>query len=138
VRALGIDLGTKRIGVAVSDSDETVATPVTTLQRTRDVAVHRAAIATLVDDYEVGVVVVGLPLSLSGDAGPAATAALDEVEALRATLPVPVETVDERLTTVVADQQLRELGMSGKARAAVIDQTAAAVILQGWLDARRS
>jgi putative holliday junction resolvase len=137
VRALGIDLGTKRIGVAVSDDGETVATPLTTVQRTRDATAHRTAIARLVDEWEVGVVVVGMPLSLSGADGPAAVAALAEVDELRAALSVPVETFDERLTTVVADQRLRESGVSGKTRAARIDQTAAAVILQDWLDARR-
>ena len=136
MRALGIDLGSRRIGVAISDDGETVATPLTTVQRSTDPSAHRAAIADLVAEWGVGVVVVGVPISLSGAEGPAAEAALADVELLRGSLSVPVETVDERMTTVVADQRLREANVRGRAKSAVVDQTAAAVILQGWLDAR--
>jgi putative Holliday junction resolvase len=139
MRALGLDLGSKRIGVAVTDQDQRVATPVDTVTRSRGGRAddHRA-IAGLVDEWEAGVVVVGLPVSLDGSEGPAARAVLDEVIELRAALPVPVETIDERFTTVTADQQLREQGIKGKARTAVIDRAAAAVLLQSWLDRRRS
>ncbi|MGH9135942.1 MAG: Holliday junction resolvase RuvX, partial [Acidimicrobiales bacterium] len=83
-------------------------------------------------------VLVGLPRSLDGSLGPAARAALAEVDELRAVLPVPVETHDERFTTVTAHDQLRAAGVQGRARAAIVDQQAAAVLLQSWLDARRS
>jgi len=81
---------------------------------------------------------VGLPLSLDGSVGPAAQRVLDEVAELARTLGLPVETVDERFTTVTAEQQLRASGVAGRERARVIDQVAAAVLLQAWLDRRAS
>jgi len=82
-------------------------------------------------------IVVGLPISLDGSMGPAARAVLEEVEELAATTEVPVETYDERLTTVTADRALREQGMKGPDRRQVVDKAAAAVLLQTWLDGRR-
>ena len=79
---------------------------------------------------------VGLPLSLDGSVGPAAAAALAEVERLGATTELPVDTYDERFTTVTADRHLRAQNMKGRARRQVIDQVAAAVMLQSWLDGR--
>jgi putative Holliday junction resolvase len=137
MRALGLDLGTRRIGVAISDDGGTVATPIETLTRTRDHAADHRAIAALVDEWGAGLVVVGLPLSLDGSTGPAAAAALAEVDELRVALSVPVETHDERFTTVTADHQLREQGVRGKRRTAVIDQAAAAILLQSWLEQQR-
>lgn len=136
-RALGIDLGSARIGVAVSDSAGRVATPVATVARQgRDRAADHRRLAELVEEWEAATVVVGLPLSLDGGRGPAADGVLAEIEELRAVLAVPVETVDERFTTVTADRALRAQGVKGKARTAVIDQAAAAVLLQSWLDQR--
>jgi putative holliday junction resolvase len=137
-RALGLDLGTRRIGVAVSDSDRTVATPIEVLARSRDLVRDRARVAEIVREWEVTTVVVGLPLSLSGHVGPAAKAALAEVEALRATLAVPVETYDERLSTVTAERSLMEQSLRAPARRRVVDKVAAAVMLQAWLDRERS
>jgi putative Holliday junction resolvase len=134
LRALGLDLGSRRIGVAVSDSDGRVATPVTTVVRTRDRAGDHRAIADLIAEWEAGIVVVGLPLSLDGSVGPAARGVLDEVAVLEAALAVPVATVDERFTTVTAHRQLREQGVKGRDRTAVVDRAAAAVLLQAWLD----
>ena len=138
MRALGLDLGTRRIGVAISDDGGTIASPIETLQRTKDRTADHRAIAGLVEEWGAGVVVVGLPLSLDGTEGPAATSALAEVDELRQALTVPVETVDERFTTVTAGHQLREQGVRGKRRTAVIDQAAAAVLLQSWLEQRHS
>jgi putative Holliday junction resolvase len=140
VRALGLDLGSRRIGVAVSDSDGRLATPIATLQRTtaKGRAGDHLAIAEIVAEWNAEIVAVGLPLSLDGTIGPAAQAVLDEVAELAERLTVPVETVDERFTTVTADQQLRASGVRGRARSSVIDQTAAAVLLQSWLDGRGS
>jgi len=135
-RVLGLDLGSRRIGVAVSSG--TVATPHTLLERAADQAADHAAIAALVDDLGVERVVVGLPLSLDGKMGPAARAAADEAEALGDVLAVPVETYDERLTTVTADRSLSTLGVKGQARRRVVDKVAAAVMLQAWLDRSRS
>jgi putative Holliday junction resolvase len=84
------------------------------------------------------VVVVGLPLSLDGSAGPAARHVRREVTALQRALDVPVETYDERLTTVTADRSLRTLEVRGARRRQVVDQVAAAILLQAWLDRRRS
>jgi putative holliday junction resolvase len=137
VRALALDLGSKRIGVAVSDAGGVLATPRTTVERSRDRARDHRRIADLVAEEEAGTVVVGLPLSLDGKTGPAAEAVLAEVAELAAVLAVPVVTHDERLTTVTAHDQLRAAGMDGRRRRSVVDQQAAAVLLQSWLDAQR-
>ena len=137
MRALAIDLGSKRIGVAVSDAGGVLATPRTTVERSRDRARDHRRIAELVAEEEAATVVVGLPLSLDGKTGPAAEAVLAEVAELAAVLAVPVVTHDERLTTVTAHDQLRAAGMDGRRRRSVVDQQAAAVLLQSWLDAQR-
>ncbi len=137
MRALGLDLGSRRIGVSVSDSAATVATPIETVQRSADHATDYRAIADLVAEWEVEIVVVGLPLSLDGTVGPAARAVQAEVARLEETLTLPVVTHDERLTTVTAERSLMEQSMAGPARRRVIDRVAAAVILQSWLDARQ-
>lgn len=138
-RALGLDLGSKRIGVAISDGDGRVATPIETIIRSRaGRAVDHRTVADLVTEWDAGMVIVGLPLSLDGHEGPAALAVLDEIAEIEAALTVPVETVDERFTTVTAGQQLRQQGVRGKDRTAVIDRAAAAVLLQSWLDQNRS
>jgi putative Holliday junction resolvase len=138
VRAIGVDLGSKRIGVALSDSGGLVATPYEVIQRSGDAARDRRALLDLAGEAGAEIIVVGLPLSLDGSVGPAARAALAEVDALRAATPVPVETYDERLTTVAADRSLQALDLRGPARRRVIDKVAAAVMLQAWLDRRRS
>lgn len=133
-RLLGLDLGQRRIGVAVTDSDRRLATGVGVIERAGDPAADLAAVAALVAQYEAVGVVVGVPYSLSGGTGPAALAALEEVERLRAALDVEVSTVDERLTTVSAAGALRSSGRRGRAARSVIDQTAAALLLQTWID----
>jgi putative holliday junction resolvase len=134
-RALGLDLGTRRIGVALSDSAGLVATPHDVLTRSNDRARDHGRIAALVDESGAGVVVVGLPLSLDGTVGPAARGVLGEADELRARLPVSVVTWDERLSTVEAQQRLRAAGVKGRKGRRVVDQVAATVILQSWLDA---
>jgi putative Holliday junction resolvase len=134
VRVIGIDLGSKRIGVAVSDRTGTLASPLTVVLRSGDLAVDHQRLAALAAEEEAERMVIGLPLSLSGDAGPAARAALVEAEALAAVVGVPIETFDERLTTVTADRSLREGNIKGARRRQVIDKMAAAVMLQAWLD----
>jgi putative Holliday junction resolvase len=136
VRAIGIDLGEKRIGVAVCDAAGTVATPYETVDRSGDRARDHRRLAELVAETEAEVVVVGMPFSLDGSVGPAARRALAEVDRLRGTLAVPVETYDERLSTVTAERSLREMNLTGPARRRVVDQIAAAVLLQSWLDHR--
>jgi putative Holliday junction resolvase len=136
-RVAALDLGSRRIGVAYSDSGRTIASPWGTIERSGDAARDRAAIVDAVREIEASVVVVGLPLSLSGAAGPAARAALEEADALRAAfepLGVSVETADERFTTTEAQRALTASGRKGKAARQVIDSAAAMVLLQAWLD----
>lgn len=137
MRALGIDLGTVRIGLAMSDAGGVIATPLQVLRRSRSRASDHRAIAEICDEWEVDVVVVGLPLSLDGSQTAAARKALAEAEQLGAVTKRPVETYDERLTTVTAHQVLREQGVSGPDRREQVDKIAAAVLLQAWLDARQ-
>ena len=137
MRALGLDLGERRIGVAVGDSDGRVATPLTVLERSGDRAADYRAVAALVAEWEAGIVVVGMPYSLDGTLGPAARAAADEAARLGTVLDVSVETYDERLTTVIAERRLAEQGLAGQRRRDLVDQVAASVILQAWLDTQR-
>jgi len=137
MRCLGVDLGSKRIGIAVSDSNGTVATPIDVVHRSGDRVRDHRAIAALAEEWEVELIVVGLPLQLSGEAGTAARAALAEVEELRDVTGRPVETYDERLTTVTAQRSIIEMGLSAEARKRSVDKIAAAVMLQAWLDHRR-
>ncbi|HYX80038.1 MAG TPA: Holliday junction resolvase RuvX [Actinomycetota bacterium] len=131
-RVLGLDLGDVRIGVAISDPERRIAVPMGTV-RTGAPADLRA-IAELVREHDVVLVVVGLPLRLSGERGSAAAKAEGFAEALRAVLDVPIVLQDERLSTVEAERALREGGVSGPGRRAVVDRSAATVILQAYLD----
>lgn len=134
-RALGIDLGSKRIGIAIGDRTGTIASPLQVLQRSGSVRRDHQAIAALVIEEEADVVVVGLPLNMNGSSGPAARAAIDEAAALATVVGVPVVTFDERRTTVTADQAMIEANMRAQARRRIVDKIAAAVMLQNWLDA---
>jgi putative holliday junction resolvase len=140
-RAVGIDLGTRRIGIAVTDSDQTVALPRCTIHRTADREADRRKLVDLAVEEEAVVVVVGLPLSLDGSRGPAAIGAVEEADALRSMFEergIELELFDERLTTVTAHQSLAQAGTSERGRREIVDQAAAAVMLTGWLEARRS
>jgi putative Holliday junction resolvase len=136
VRALGVDLGSKRIGIAVSDRSGTIASPLTVVQRSGNKGADHRRIAALVAEEEAEIVVVGLPLNMNGTLGPAAQAAVAEAKALATVVGVPVETFDERRTTVTADQAMMEFKMNAQARRRVVDKVAAAVMLQNWLEAR--
>jgi len=139
-RVIALDLGEKRIGLAVCDPDGVLASPHSTIDRSGDVAQDHREVFAAVADLGAVRVVVGLPLSMSGGYGPAAVATEKEVERLRKTLPVPVEVLDERLTTVTAARSLQSAGMSSKRqrKGGRIDQEAAAVLLQAWLDRNRA
>jgi len=137
MRCLGLDLGSKRIGVALCDPEERVATPLTVVHRGPSRQADHARIAALVAEYEADAVVVGLPLNMSSKITTAAQGAIDEMEQLKNVLTVPVYLHDERLTTVAADRSLRELEMRADARRRVVDQVAAAVMLQSFIDHRR-
>lgn len=132
-RALGLDLGTKRIGVAVSDEERTVATPLEVVDRT-DPDQARRRIRAIVDEWDPTVVVVGLPLHLTGTAGAAVEFVEEEVARLGDTLDVPIVTYDERLSTVTAERSLIDQGLDSRSRRGVVDMVAATVILQGWID----
>jgi putative holliday junction resolvase len=134
LRAVGVDLGSARVGVAVSDPGGVLASPHSVIRRGRSHEDDHRALAAVVDDVGAGVVVVGMPLSLDGSSGPAAKAVEAEVEELRQVLDVPVEVYDERFTTVTAERALGERGVKGRARRKVVDQAAAAVLLQAWLE----
>lgn len=138
MRALGIDLGSKRVGVAVSDRSGTIASPLTVLTRSGSMARDHRALAALVDEEQAEIVVVGLPLNMDGTHGPAARSAASEARTLATVVGVPVITHDERRSTVTADRILMAAGKRAPARRKVIDQVAAAVILQHWLDSRAS
>jgi putative Holliday junction resolvase len=141
---LGVDVGTVRVGLAISDPDGILATPLITLARDRSegrdaLPTDLAEVGRIVRDREVVEVVVGLPVTLSGDEGLAATAARAYADALaRRVDPVPVRLADERMSTVIATRRLSERGVRRRRQRAVVDQAAAVEILQGWLDARRS
>ena len=124
MRALGIDLGERRIGVAVSSGS--VASPIETVVRSGDRAADHRRLLALADEWEVDVVVVGLPLSLDGSEGPAARAARAEMAELAAATSRPVVPYDERLTSVTANRLLHEGEVPGRARRKVVDQLAAA------------
>jgi len=136
-RVVALDLGSRRIGVAYCDTRRTLASPWGTVQRSGDLVRDRQAVLAAVREVEATTVLVGLPLSLSGQPGPAAQAALTEVAELRALLEpegVAVETVDERFSTIEAQRSLSASGRSVKSSRSVIDSAAAMVLLQAWLD----
>jgi putative holliday junction resolvase len=136
-RRLGVDVGSVRIGVAVSDPDGILATPVETVRRDRTDR-HLRRLTVLVAELEAVEVVVGLPRTLADRTGPSAQDAIGLAEELAARVgPVPVRLADERLTTVTAQRSLREAGVRARGQRAMIDQAAAVGILQSWLDQRR-
>ena len=137
-RRLGIDVGSVRIGVASSDPDGILATPVETVARDRNNK-HLRRLAQLVSELEAVEVVVGLPRTLADRFGPAAADAIELADELaRRIAPTPVRLADERLTTVAAQRSLREAGVRAKGQRSMIDQAAAVGILQNWLDQRRA
>jgi putative holliday junction resolvase len=131
-------VGTVRIGVATSDPDGILATPVETVRRDRSNK-HLRRLAQLADELEAVEVVVGLPRTLADRSGPSARDAIELAEQLaRRIAPTPVRLSDERLTTVSAQRSLRDAGVRAKGQRAMIDQAAAVGILQNWLDQRRT
>jgi putative pre-16S rRNA nuclease len=133
-RVLALDLGDARIGVAISDDARRMAVPLGNVRT--GAPQDLKAIADLVAEHRVTLVVVGHPLLLSGEPGERAHLAERFADALRGFLPVEVALQDERLSTAEADRALREAGASGRDRRRTVDRSAAAVILQAWLDAQ--
>ncbi len=139
-RAVGIDLGSRRIGIAVSNASGSMALPRTTIVRTGDVDADRKQLVDLVLEEGAAVVVVGLPLSLDGSRGRAAVEAAAEADALSALLAghgIAVELFDERLTTVTAHQALAAGGTRERDRRDIVDRAAATVLLAAWLESPR-
>jgi putative transcription antitermination factor YqgF len=130
-----VDVGSVRVGVARSDPDGILAVPETTVARSETVA---ADLARLCTELEARIVYVGLPLTLAGEAGPAAADAEGIATALAGLVEIPVHLIDERLTTVTAQQALHAAGHSTRSSRAVIDQAAAVAILEHALAAERA
>ena len=138
-KVMAVDLGSRRIGLAVSDGRGRLAFPRGVLERSGDPAADRRRIADAALEEGAARVVVGLPLTLDGRRGSAARAAAAEAVLLGEELAgrgVDVETFDERLTTVTAEASLAAAGKRGRRARRVVDAAAAAVLLQAWLDAR--
>ena len=134
-RVLGLDVGSKRIGIAISDPLGITAQGLETLQR-QNKRLDFERLAKLAQDYEVGEVVVGLPLRMSGAEGIQAEKMQVFAEELRRHLQIPVHLWDERLTSAEANRLLRETDMSIRRRGQVVDQMAAVLILQSWMEHR--
>lgn len=132
MKVLAIDLGTKRTGFAVSDPGGTMALALPTLENVTPVDAAR-----VVEEQEAEAVVVGLPLNMSGTAGPAAERTMEFVEELRLLVGVPVDVWDERLSTSEGQTRMREQGLNRKDRARRADVAAAIVILESWLRRKR-
>src|SRR6267378_2813904 len=132
-RILGIDFGRVRIGAAISDELHLLAHPLETIPANEQAA---SRVAEIVREKKVDHVVAGLPRQMNGELGAAAIEVLQFVERLRAILPCSVVTWDERLTTVAAHRALRDAGKKTRQTKGYVDQVAAQMILQGYLDRR--
>lgn len=137
-RRLAVDVGKARIGLAISDQDGILATPFDTVARLESISDSAAAVAKAVDDYSFLEVYVGLPLSLKGSHTPSTSDAVALAHAIAAAMRVEVRLVDERLTTVSASANLRLAGRNAKNSRSVIDQEAAAIILEQALAGEKS
>lgn len=132
-RVFALDVGTKTIGVAVSDPLGITAQPVTTIHRSK-LDADLAELRELIDVYNVSRLVVGYPRNMNGSTGEQARYVDRFLESLRASIDLPVELVDERLTTKMASRAMMDLNVKAKRRKEIIDQQAAALILQTWMD----
>ncbi len=138
MRVLGIDIGSKKIGIAISNQEMTLATPLTVVHRSSQKSEDHKTIMSIAHEWEVELLVVGIPLSLDGSLGVAAENVLQEIEHLERNTGIPVDTFDERFTTISAKQVLHDQGVSEKEQKNIIDQVAASIILQAWLDHKMS
>lgn len=136
MRYMGVDLGTKRIGIALSDPTGMIASPLLVIDR-KGGQHDLQEIARLARDYEVGEIVVGMPTDLRGEHGVAAQHAQAEIDQLRAITDLPVRVYDERLTSAAAQRTLRAGGLDTRGQRGVIDKVAAALLLQSYLDRQR-
>lgn|SRR5690348_7375044 len=135
-RLLGLDLGEKTIGLALSDTSRTIATPMLTLQR-KKFGVDAEQIDAIVTEHGVGGLVIGLPLNMDGSEGPSAQSARAFARNYASRSDLPIAFCDERLSTVAVTRTLLDADASRKRRARVVDKMAAAFVLQGALDQLR-
>lgn len=136
MRILGLDVGTKRIGIAVSDELLITAQSVKTLER-RALGRDLSAINDIIAEYGAAEIVVGLPLNMNGTYSAKTKEVIEFMDSLSKSVTIPVKTWDERLTTVQAERTLLEADLSRAKRKKVLDRLAAQVILQGYLDSRK-
>ena len=132
-RVLGLDLGTRTIGLALSDVGHTIATPFDTIARSK-LAADLARLKTVIETEDVGALVLGLPVNMDGSEGPRCQATRQFAADLLRAMDIPLTFWDERLSTRAAESALLEADVSRKRRAEIIDKVAAAIILQGFLD----
>ena len=132
MRVLALDIGERRVGVAMSDPAATVASPLVVLDA--DHVATTDAVPALVEEHEVGLVVVGLPLTMRGEEGPQAVRVREIAEGLGSRLAVPLVFYDERLSSAEARRAMRSTGMTSKRARGSIDKIAAAIFLQSYLD----
>lgn len=138
MKIMAVDYGEARTGIACCDRTEFLASPVDVIyEKDFETCVKKVAYAAT-RELQVGMVVVGLPLNMDGSFGPRAQLCDKFARALRALIPLPVETWDERRTTVQAEHYLNEMNVRGKRRKEVIDELAATIILESYLDYRRN
>ncbi len=137
MRALGLDIGSVRVGVAISDPSGTVASPLAVLDA-RKTLEDPAELRAIVDENGVDLLVVGLPVTMAGEEGPQARAVREAAESLGRSLGLPVVFVDERLSTAAAAAAMRAGGVRSRKQRGQVDKVAAAVLLQGYLDASRA
>jgi putative Holliday junction resolvase len=136
MRILGIDYGTKRVGLAISTEKETMALPHSVIE-TEDSAEKLSAISDIARSENIGKIVIGIPYKYDGSLGERAKAVLEFAEALKKELSLSVETYDERLSTVESTERLRELNLNRKDKRKRINAVAAQIILQGYLDSQK-
>ena len=134
-RIMGIDYGSKRLGVAISDTSATLAQPVAVIERSPGQD-GLAGLAKLVDDYEIKRIVIGYPRTLSGEVGPQAVVVDAFIKSMRGVFHVPIDRYDERLSSKEARTWLAQMGVSGREAKGSIDKVAAALVLQSYLDRR--
>lgn len=136
-RVMALDVGERRIGIALSDPTRVLASPLTTIHAIpRPRTIER--IAALIAQHEVAELVIGLPLTMSGERGTQAQRVDGFADELRQVVTLPIHFLDERLTTVAAERLMVDLGLRPEQRRARIDEVAASIILQDFLDAQRS
>ena len=137
MRALALDIGEARVGVAVSDPAGRVASPVCVLPA-QEVLAHAASFRRVLEDWEPELLVCGRPMTLAGEEGPQAARVRAQAERIAAACGLPLEFEDERLSSAEAKRILREQGLSERAMRGKVDMVAASLFLQSWLDARHN